>query len=326
MACLAAALTAGSPDMPDVVVAGEADHLAAVDHRGVVDDRLMDLEIGMRQAGGGRVVHGLLQLQVFGELIEAVIDDGGISRASASLAAADGRLAQVDFHRRGHFAAGFDRGEHFFRESGRRTWSSSAAMISMRSSESSPSSTIELSIVMPAARSLPMRRTCSITISAVEGMCGRARSPRRFRRANRRTRGGWHRHRPRSPAPVAAAAARQRRGGIPLADDFQTAVEIGLPAGVALDLAAGGLGNAAGLDQHDGFDVQFVLGGDFAANGLEHRLQIAILPALDLVDQHQPIAAVDAGRRTRPPGRVAAARGSCWPWPRCPADNGSGRG
>ena len=79
------------------------------------------------------------------------------------------------------------------------------------------------------------------------------------------------------------------------ADDFQ-ASRREIPAGRrGAGSCRWSFGNAAGLDQHDRVDGQFVLGGDVAANGLEHRLQFALLPPLDFVNDHQPLA----GRRLR---------------------------
>ncbi len=57
----------------DVVVAGEADQLAAVDQRGVVDHPLVDLEVGVLEAGGQGFGHRLAELQVLGEILEAVV-------------------------------------------------------------------------------------------------------------------------------------------------------------------------------------------------------------------------------------------------------------
>ena len=111
---------------------------------------------------------------------------------------------------------------------------------------------------------------------------------------------------------AAGVAMRSERRGLPLADHVQRAVEEAVAAGVALDLAAGGLGNAAGLDQHDRVDGQFVLGGDAAADGVEDRgrdspcwrrsISCTTTSSLAAVD-------LDGKRRRRSP--AAAADGSC---------------
>ena len=85
---------------------------------------------------------------------------------------------------------------------------------------------------------------------------------------------------------------RQSVGGRPGADHLQLAGEKIVAAGVALDLAARGFGDAAGLDEHDGIDRQFVFGGDGAADGLENGIQIGLLAAFDFLDDDQLLAAV----------------------------------
>ena len=75
---------------------------------------------------------------------------------------------------------------------------------------------------------------------------------------------------------AAGVSARRRRGSASASQARHWPTTSSVPskkavaAGMALDLAAGGLGNAAGLDQHDGLDRQFMLGGHVAANRLEN--------------------------------------------------------
>ena len=91
-------------------------------------------------------------------------------------------------------------------------------------------------------------------------------------------------------------------------DDLEPAREEARAAGVALDLAAGGLGEARRLEQHDGVDVQLVLLGDGLADRREDRLDRPRPGlALDLVDDDQPLLAVAPRPRT-PRRRSAAAR------------------
>ena len=70
-------------------------------------------------------------------------------------------------------------------------------------------------------------------------------------------------------------------------DLFQHAFQIGFTAGVALNLAAGGLGNAAGFDEHDRIDLQFVLAAHVSTDGLENFLYFVLLATFDLVDDDQ---------------------------------------
>ena len=66
-----------------------------------------------------------------------------------------------------------------------------------------------------------------------------------------------------------------------------------------LDFAAGGLGNAAGLEQHDGGDGQFEVGGDALANRGDDLGEVEIAAALDFLHDDQPLGARDRRRRTR---------------------------
>ena len=150
--------------------------------------------------------------------------------------------------------------------------SSSDARISIRSSESRPISVIGVSSVSPSARSLATSRTCSSTIAATRlnssGVAGGRETAGAMRRGvaagARLTRPQRCSQRPpwaiRCRRPAQACGAARRRGrkrpfgrgrGFPPRDDRERSVEKCLPAGVALDLAAGGLGDRSGADQHD---------------------------------------------------------------------------
>src|SRR5207302_884611 len=68
-------------------------------------------------------------------------------------------------------------------------------------------------------------------------------------------------------------------------DDLEGALEVGVAAGEAPDLAAGGLGEARRLDQDDGVDVELVLLGDRPADRTDDLIRIRRFDlALDLVD------------------------------------------
>jgi len=76
-------------------------------------------------------------------------------------------------------------------------------------------------------------------------------------------------------ARVRGAALRGRSGLVgpcsPFGDRLQGAVQETLAARVPFDLAAGSLGDAAGLDQRDRFDRQFVFGRDVATRRIASK-------------------------------------------------------
>ena len=186
-------------------------------------------------------------------------------------------------------------------------------MISIRSSESSPSSTMDVSAVMPAARSLAISRTCSMTTASVSAE-GPAAARSAAPLASPATAGwavglvssisvsmaDWA---PRTPASEARRrGARPGRSLQPRHSATTSSVPSRKPWRHACRwiLAAGRFRNAAGLDQDDGLDRQLVLGRDVATNGLEHAVQLALLAALDLVHHDQPLGPVDLDRKGRP--------------------------
>ena len=69
-----------------------------------------------------------------------------------------------------------------------------------------------------------------------------------------------------------------------------------------LNLAAGCLGNTAGLQQHNRFDGQFVLRGDVPPHGIENLAEILHVPlpaAFDFVNDHHPLSPLEVGRKHR---------------------------
>ncbi len=75
---------------------------------------------------------------------------------------------------------------------------------------------------------------------------------------------------------------------------------------LALDLAARGLGQAAGRDQHHSVDVGLMLAGDRLPDGCGQLCSRAVGAALDFLDQHQLLAVVDFAAQSR---RTARAQG-----------------
>ena len=107
------------------------------------------------------------------------------------------------------------------------------------------------------------------------------------------------------------ATSTSPRLGRPGGHRGQRAGQIARLAGVALDLAAGGLGNAAGLEQHDGRDGQLEVGGDALANRGDDAREVEVAAALDFLDDDQPLGAVLAdGER----GAGALLARSCGRW------------
>src|SRR5262245_35273322 len=105
---------------------------------------------------------------------------------------------------------------------------------------------------------------------------------------------------PRSPAPTGSSLA--------LLDVEQSAVHVGGAAGVALDLAARGDGQTAGLHEHHPRHLQAVLGRDRLAHGLPHagvidRLSTLVM-AVDLGRHHNFLALTTInGEARRQPNR-----------------------
>ena len=182
-------------------------------------------------------------------------------------------------------------------------WSSNAATISIRSSESSPSSTIDESSSSPTVRSLPIDRTTSNTISGrrfeclpaglQRGYCsesmGRERPPADAARLPRQAFG----LRMSVPDPPAHGAERRGRDRpvapcpMPLGHHVQASVQERITADVPLDLAAGGLGDTPGAHEHNRVDHELMLPGHVAADRLDHLGRLRPLAPFQLQDDHQ---------------------------------------
>src|SRR4051794_36485252 len=91
----------------------------------------------------------------------------------------------------------------------------------------------------------------------------------------------------------AGSCRRQGVPGFPESRRFQGAIDKGLATGMPLDFAAGSFGDAPRLDQSDSIDLQLVFDGDSAADRFDDAVELALLSALDLLDDNQPFSAAD---------------------------------
>ncbi len=88
---------------------------------------------------------------------------------------------------------------------------------------------------------------------------------------------------------------------MPLTNNFQFACQVSILAGVALDFAAGGFGNAHGLDQDDSEHLQIVFLCHGLANGGCHFIDIRItVLACDLLRDDKSFLASLGHRKGRP--------------------------
>jgi hypothetical protein len=100
---------------------------------------------------------------------------------------------------------------------------------------------------------------------------------------------------------------------MPLGQHVQLVREEPLFASVALNLAAGGLRDAAVLDEDNRVSLQLVLLGHGAADDLHQLAQVGPVVVLDFLDQDQSLFILNLARdgcaAARAQGRVAAFDG-----------------